>query len=229
MQKVFLILAAMLSAFAFTSCSSDDDSTVSLAESAVTLKVDENKQLKASGNVKKWGSENEFIASVSIRGLVTANHVGETQVMANGSNGSAICKITVQPKYTYYIEPLCKEGITKSDVKKYEKRNLRSESTDGLFYNGENTLVTAVAYQFDSNGYLKYVLLMIPHHNSSVLAQQLINFLLERYNPVADIDGVYTFIDANSVKTANKIVYMEVAPQGYYNYISVTYAINTNK
>ena len=70
---------------------------------------------------------------------------------------------------------------------------------------------------------------MIPHHNSSVLTQQLINFLLERYNPVADLDGVYTFIDANSVKTANKIIYMEVAPQGYYNYISVTYAVNTHK
>lgn len=229
MQKVFMILAAMLSAFAFTSCSSDDDSTVSLSESAVTLKVDENKQLKASGDVKKWGSENEFIASVSTNGLVTANHVGETQVIANGSNGSAICHVTVQPQYTYYAEPPCKEGITKSDVKKYEKRNLRSESTDGLFYDGESSLVTAVAYQFDSNGYLKYVLLMIPHHNSSVLVQQLVNFLLERYNPVTEMDGVYSFIDANNLKTASKIVYMEVAPQGYYNYISVTYVVNTNK
>lgn len=229
MQKVFLILAAMLSAFVFTSCSKDDDSTVSLAESSATLKVDENKQLKVSGEVKEWSSENEFIASVSATGLVTANHVGETRIMAKGPNSSAICNITVQPQYTYHTEPLCKEGITKSDVKKYEKRKLRSETTDGLFYNGENSLVTAVAYQFDSNDHLKYALLMIPHHNSSVLTQQLINFLLERYNPVADIDGIYSFIDANNLKTASKIVYLEVAPQGYYNYISVTYAINTNK
>ena len=53
-------------------------------------------------------------------------------------------------------------------------------------------------------------MLMIPHHNSTVLAKQLISFLLERYNPVADIDGVYTFVDANSLKDAHKIIYMEV-------------------
>lgn len=66
-------------------------------------------------------------------------------------------------------------------------------------------------------------------NNSSTLATQLINFLLERYNPVADIDGVYTFIDANKLNSANKVVYMEVNPQGYRGYISITYAVNTNK
>ena len=70
---------------------------------------------------------------------------------------------------------------------------------------------------------------MIPHHNSTVLAKQLINFLLERYNPVADLDGVYTFVDANSLKDAHKIMYMEVSPKGYYNYISIIYKVNTSK
>ena len=87
----------------------------------------------------------------------------------------------------------------------------------------------SIMEQFDSNDKLNFVMLMIPHHNSTVLAKQLINFLLERYNPVVDLDGVYTFVDANSLKDAHKIMYMEVSPKGYYNYISIIYKVNTSK
>lgn len=65
--------------------------------------------------------------------------------MASGNGNSATCKIVVKPQYSYYIEPLCQEGITKDDVKRFEKRNLRAETSDGLFYDGENSLVSAVA------------------------------------------------------------------------------------
>lgn len=70
---------------------------------------------------------------------------------------------------------------------------------------------------------------MLPHHYSTTLASQLINFLLERYNPLADFDRVYSFIDANKLNLANKIVYMEVSPKGYNEYICITYKVNTNK
>ena len=229
MQKVMLFLASMLIVFSLSSCSNDDDSAITISPKEVTMKVDEIKQLQTTGDIQKWRSEDNFIASVSPTGAVTANHVGETNVMASGNGNSATCKIVVEPQYSYYIEPLCQAGITKADVKRFEKRNLRSETSDGLFYDGENALVSAVAYQFDSNGKLNFVMLMIPHHNSTVLAKQLINFLLERYNPVADLDGVYTFVDANSLKDAHKIMYMEVSPKGYYNYISIIYKVNTSK
>ena len=70
---------------------------------------------------------------------------------------------------------------------------------------------------------------MLPHHYSTTLASQLINFLLERYNPLADFVRVYSFIDANKLNLANKIVYMEVSPKGYNEYICITYKVNTNK
>lgn len=150
MQKVMLFLASMLIVFSLSSCSKDDDSTITISPKEVTMKVDENKQLQTTGDIQKWSSENIFIASVSPTGSVTANHVGETNIMASGNANSATCKIIVEPQYSYYKEPLCQEGITKADVKRFEKRNLRSETSDGLFYDGENSLVSAVAYQFDS-------------------------------------------------------------------------------
>ena len=219
----------MLSVCMFSSCNSNDDASISLSEKEVTLKVDATQQLKATGDVSKWSSENDFIASVSEKGMVTANHVGETRIMAEGSNSSAFCYVSVKPQYTYYIEPLCKEGTTKEDIKKFEKRKLHTESSDGLFYDGENSTVSTVAYKFDTNGKLNFVMLMLPHHYSTTLASQLINFLLERYNPVADFNGIYSFIDANKLNLANKIVYMEVRPKGYNEYICITYKVNTNK
>ena len=144
-----LFLASMLIVFSLSSCSNDDDSAITISPKEVTMKVDEIKQLQTTGDIQKWSSEDNFIASVSPTGAVTANHVGETNVMASGNGYSATCKIVVEPQYSYYIEPLCQAGITKAAVKRFEKRNLRSETSDGLFYDGENALVSAVAYQFD--------------------------------------------------------------------------------
>lgn len=51
MQKVIFYLAVMLSVCIFSSCSSNDDSPISLQEKEVTLKVDGIQQLKATGDV----------------------------------------------------------------------------------------------------------------------------------------------------------------------------------
>lgn len=225
MKKLFGMMAIMVMAtWFFTSCSSDDDDNIVLSESSVTMKCEDTKTLKASGDVNTWKSENEFVATVSEGGVITAEHVGETNIMASGNGGSAMCKVTVEGKYNYYIEPLCKKGITKSDVKKYESRELKSETDDGLYYTGENSMVGAVAYSFDDSGKLKMALVMLPHHNSTTLAKQLTSFLLERYKYAADLDGVYSFVDANRLADATKIVYMQVAPKGYSNYVCITYS-----
>lgn len=97
MQKVIFYLAVMLSVCMFSSCSSNDDALISLSEKEVTLKVDATQQIKATSDVSKWSSENDFIASVSESGMVTANHIGETRIMAQGSNGSAFCNVSVKP------------------------------------------------------------------------------------------------------------------------------------
>ena len=102
MQKVMLFLASMLIVFSLSSCSKDDDSTITISPKEVTMKVDENKQLQTTGDIQKWSSENIFIASVSPTGSVTANHVGETNIMASGNANSATCKIIVEPQYSYY-------------------------------------------------------------------------------------------------------------------------------
>lgn len=78
MQKVIFYLSVILSVCMLASCSKDDDDAISLKEKEVTLLVDGKQQLKATGEVSKWSSANDFITSVSENGMITANHVGET-------------------------------------------------------------------------------------------------------------------------------------------------------
>lgn len=78
-----LFLASMLILFSLSSCSKDDESTITISPKEVTMKVDENKQLQTTGDIQKWSSEDNFIASVSSTGSVTTNHVGETTIMAS--------------------------------------------------------------------------------------------------------------------------------------------------
>ena len=53
MQKVMLFLASMLIVFSLSSCSKDDDSTITISPKEVTMKVDENKQLQTTGDIQK--------------------------------------------------------------------------------------------------------------------------------------------------------------------------------
>lgn len=219
--RMMIIMAMGIGTFA--SCSSDEEESVTLSSRTVTMKCDETKTLKATGNVNTWTSENEFVATVDRNGIITAGHVGETNIVASGNNGSAMCKVTVEGKYNYYIEPLCKKGVKKSDVKKYESRKLKSETDNSLLYNGENSMVTGVGYSFDDSGELKMAIAIVPHDNSTTLAGHLSNFLLERYKYAAKLDETYSYMDANRLADATKVVYVQIAPNGYTNYATVTY------
>ena len=46
MQKVMLFLASMLIVFSLSSCSKDDDSTITISPKEVTMKVDEKSNFK---------------------------------------------------------------------------------------------------------------------------------------------------------------------------------------
>ena len=48
MQKVMLFLASMLIVFSLSSCSKDDESTITISPKEVTMKVDENKKLQTT-------------------------------------------------------------------------------------------------------------------------------------------------------------------------------------
>lgn len=88
----------------FSGCSEDKDK-LSLNTSDVSLYVEDTKELTASEKVE-WSSESNFIAKVSDKGLLTANHVGKTFVTATCANGTEKCIVEVKAKYNTFVEPV---------------------------------------------------------------------------------------------------------------------------
>jgi hypothetical protein len=163
----------------FASCKKADEplslKTVSAnLTSTKTIKL--NVTPSASGCV--FESENEYIASVSSTGLITAHLLGETYInVSNTEKGfSAKCKVTVQADHILYKEPFLDFGITRKGIKDYETRYLYQEDDTSIIYIGENSSIVAVFYQMDYTEYYESICLV-----SAADPVQFENFISERY------------------------------------------------
>lgn len=109
---------------------------------------------------------------------------------ATGASGSAKCLVEVVPEYNTYKAPVCEFGATMEDINSKESRTLYDLTTDQLVYRGENSAVQLVLYKFES-GKLKAVGVFIDMSYATEVAK----YLLERYQPAANSDGLYIFIN----------------------------------
>ena len=73
-MKKILFLLAMLPMLVFTACSDDDENSLSLDKSEISLYYEDEIKLTASDNVT-WSSEDEFVAKVSSNVVVEGGHM----------------------------------------------------------------------------------------------------------------------------------------------------------
>lgn len=130
----------------------------------------------ASGCI--FASENEYIASVSSSGLITAHLLGETYItVSNIEKGfSAKCKVTVQAEHLIYKEPYLDFGLTRKGIKDYETRYLYQEDDTSIIYIGENNSIVAVFYLMDFSEYYESICLI-----SAANPVLFEDFISERY------------------------------------------------
>lgn len=142
--------------------------------STKTIKL--NVTPSASGCV--FESENEYIASVSSTGLVTAHLLGETYITVNNTEKgfTAKCKVTVQGEHSLYKVPYLDFGISRKAIKNYETRNLYQEDDTSIVYIGENSSINAVFYLMDNADYYESICLV-----SAANPAQFEHFIYERY------------------------------------------------
>ncbi|MGA1977652.1 MAG: hypothetical protein ABSG89_07320 [Bacteroidales bacterium] len=179
--STFLLLIVIL---CLTGCKKSEKS-LSLNATETTLTKNQTFNLIVSPDTSGcvYESENDFIATVSPSGVITAQLTGETYIdVSNADKGfAAKCKVTVSPVYSMYREPYLVFGKSKTDVKAYETRLLLEEDDSTLFYSGENSYITDLLYLFEKSAYTV--------SSSLIPASQvnlLVNYLTERYVPVAD-------------------------------------------
>lgn len=192
MKKLFLILSMSM---LFMACSDDKDDYTGQIPSAISLYVGETQKIDAVGAK----SSNEFVASVSNKGEVRAEHVGTARISAGFQRH---CTVTVKPKYNIYPDPYIKWGASISDVIRVAGTPTKQESAK-LTYKISDT--TVIMYEFKQGG-LSSVAVGLTNSISILTASQLVYFMGERYLPIDSSSGMYTFVDGYTMQSATTLI-----------------------
>lgn len=206
--------------------SDDSPTTLSVNPSSVNLYYEGTQQLSASG-ATSWSSENVFVAKVDSKGLVTANHVGSTNILVSNGNAMGKCAVTVIPKYNCYDTPLLNWGASKSAISAAETHTASSSSSStSLGYGYTNGSVTSVVlYMFEDNA-LKSVGVVASYSDYAQIAL----YLLERYQIIdKDDDNNYYFIDSMDTNTANNVIALSTTTISNTKMTMVLYIPNSKK
>lgn len=194
MKKLFALLLCVT--FAFASCGSDDDDTITLKDREVTLKSGDTYQITAeSSNSISYTCDNEYYATVSSSGLVTAKRVGETEIKLSDGSSNVNLRVIVNPKSNLYPEPNVEFGISKTDlIRKIGAPT--SETTGAIGYSDYSPNAPIAMYMFDTNDRLTSSMVLVKTAYSSELG----SFLSERYVYGTKINEEYTYILINALK-----------------------------
>lgn len=172
MKKILFLATVILM---IVGCGEDEKREIVLNTNSISIYAGDTLRVTAGERVE-WKSDDVFVATVSLSGVVIGKHVGKTTIKATSDGGQAACQVEVKPKYNTFTEPVLEFGAGKSVIKAKEKRTLVKDDAEGLSYSGENDAVTAVKYVFE-NEKLKTASVRI----SEDYMKEASKFLSERY------------------------------------------------
>lgn len=215
--------------FALVACSSNDEDettesqSLSLNVSGVSLYHDSTYVITANKTISSWSSDDEEVATISSRGVITAIHVGETQIKAYSGIEYASCQVEVKPLYTIHDDLLFDWTLDIDDVLAMETRKHKSTSIFGstaqdkytsksttLWFYGESDNVYEVAYNFSKN-VLKAIYVYVTNSEEEVLG-----FLDERYYRTATT-GSEDYRWQNGTDSYTLYVKVRFVDYDYYN------------
>lgn len=217
MKKVLFLLSAV-AALLFVGCSKDDG--IKLTKSEITLHFGEEYQIEAETDANlTFTSENQYHATVSEAGLVTALFVGETNIIVSDGSSSAILKVIVAPKSNLYEEPYLEWGSSTANVTKHCGTPDSTES-DALIYMYPSETVDMLTYLFE-NDKLNSVGVFVKSRHASELAK----YLAERYLPVTNTQQAgYVFVNGLNPESVTMLIAMKQSG----NYFIVMYVPYTD-
>ena len=219
MRTKVLSIALMAIVVLMSSCKKDsasDKNTITLSQNSVTLYHNDTYQIDATckDNIT-YSSHNEYVASVSNSGFVTAQYVGETNVSLKSNEDSKTFKVTVAPKSNLYPEPNIEIGESMASVlQKFPKAEIYD---DFLFIDEYSNAAPELYIDLDDNRCVSAYEIWVEGEYSSELS----TFIRERYKYLGVEDGVYVFINGLNENTATMGVCYEY--DSYYDQYMVVY------
>lgn len=210
MKKFFKYLLVLPLLWA---CGSDNDSlNIVQNEQKVKMNASEEHKIETlSDRDVSFSSENSFIAAVNKEGIVTASKVGTTFIKVLSDGKSQKVKITVEPKYWLYEDPILEFGITYTALSR-KIQLTQSDNPDIYLYKSSSKNTSLYRYRF-SSGTLRSVDLDV----IASRAGEVDKFLEERYKMITESPKSY--INAFEQSTATVFVQTNKTPKGEVNIV----------
>ena len=187
MRKLSFVLMAVI-AISFIGCKKKMISVSSPSTSQLTMYHGDTRQITAESDYDiKYSSQNDYHATVSDNGLITAQYVGTTIIKVDSKYDSREITVTVSPRSKLYPGPNISIGETKSSI--IERFGEPDADTGfGIGYNNYSTKAPMLIVLFDDNKKCIDFAVMVKEEYSS----EIETFLSERYNFYYGI----TYLDA---------------------------------
>jgi acylphosphatase len=195
MKRFLFYVTAIVSLTLFAACSKDDGDLKITSSRNIELTSKNTSQIECSDSKATYASENEYVATVSTTGLITAKRIGETYIDVNGQKS---VKVTVTPVYTDFTEPQLLFGATKDEVFAKVGTNYSVSDDNDIAYKSTNGIIKGYLYLL-KDGKVEAVAMVV----NSLYVDNLTDFLLERYVPVTISEKDYTALYINAL-TAEK-------------------------
>ena len=212
MKKLSLVLVALL-AFSFVGCQEwfdipepepepVEEAMIMLEETSATLHYGETYQINAEcENPITYSSENEYHATVSEEGLVTASFVGATTITLASEFDTKTFEVTVEPVSNLYPEPEIEFGESReSIIERFGEPDAEVEGAIAYGSYSENS--TMLMVMFDEDDLVQYYAVIFDVEYSD----ELDTFLSERYLFAQEEDGIKVYINALDVNEATMFV-----------------------
>lgn len=218
MKKLSLVLLAML-AFSFMGCqgwlNTDDptpepepepnpevEAVITLEETSVVLHSGDTCQIQAECEFPiTYSSENEYYATVSEEGLVTANFVGATTINLEAEGDSKTFEVTIEPVSNLYPEPEIEIGMSKdSIIGIFGEPVVEEDGILGFTDYSEN--VTMLMVMIDEEDLVTDYAVIL----ETSFEEELDTFLGERYLFVQEQEGMKIYINALSLEETSMLI-----------------------
>jgi hypothetical protein len=223
-KKLFLCTFVVVIFTTLVGCSKDGDDGLSITSpNNVELTSKGTSQITCSDSKASYSSEDEYVATVSESGLITAKRIGETYIDVNGQQA---VKVTVKPIITSFTEPQFLFGATKEEVYSKVGSNYTKSNDSGVAYTTTSGKVKGYIYLM-KNGKVTGVCMVV----STLYIESLTDFLVERYVPAAFSEEDYTalYINALSLKKATMIIGEQLYSSSLINVLYMPYDNNASK
>lgn len=202
----------MVLPFVFTSCSDDDkdEDDISLGKKEYKMNFGDKVQIEATSTLDiTYKTEDDFIATVSDKGLITGGRVGETEISLSNTKDTKKVSVIIEPKAELYPEPEFLFGETKANIIKKLGKPM-NESGKTIIYDNNSSKVPYIIYLFDGtsdNSKLEGLSVIV---NSSY-SKELGAHLAERYLMVeGDDDIILVGFNSNTAEKATMAIGVEL-------------------